>query len=185
MGDMMTSVALIAVALLGIFWYNQQKFKDKLLCVFHTQNNVRIERWIPLRARHVKFGSKKNGDEGIYYVNPSCFSLTWWTRGLSRLFPVPVPTIEFWWYCPHALNPKAIQRWDDDTKEILPAISWHTPEVRNAAWQEQQARGFAKAAQAQATGRKMSSIERYLPLVTFGMVLFLALLLWQNGALGL
>lgn len=184
MGDLPVSVAIVALALLGLLWYNQQKFKDKLLCVFHTQNNVRVEKWVPLRARHVRFGNKKNGDEGIYYVNPDHFSLTWWDRGLSKFFPVPVPTIEFWWYCPHSQNPKSMQRWDHYTRELKPAISWHTPEVRNAAWQEHRQRSFARAAQAQAVGTKRTSvIERYLPLVTFGAVLFLALLLWQNGVL--
>lgn len=179
-GDMSSSLIVVLAFALIMLIYSQQKFKNKVHIIMHTQAGIRLELWAPLQARHIRYGNKRRGDAGIYYLIPKYSSNTWWNKGVNMFFPVMVKTWEFWWFCPYPQDPMAIQRYDTEKKMILPAISWHTPEVRNAAWQEHQFRAFALASQQQ-SGKKPSSIERYLPLAAFGLALFALLLVWRAG----
>ncbi len=168
-GDWGTSLIIIMMFIVVMMWWSQQKFKDKVLCIFHTQKLTRIEKWVPMDARHVKFGNKKKGDVGMYYVDPACFELYWYDRGVNKLFPCLTPSQDFYWYSPYPVDPRTGKP------------SWHTPEFRYAAWQEHQYRAFARASEQQGMGasRKQSAIERFMPLIILGVALITLLLLWQ------
>ena len=184
MGLEMT-IAVLAVGALIMFWSSQRKFKDKVYCIMHTQQGIRLELWLPLWQRHVKYGNRKKGDEGIYYINPAYFTNTLWDKGINKFFPAQVKTIEFMWYSPLPINFMAERRWDPERQEELPAISWHTPEVRNAAWNERGYRSFQEAsAIVGGTGPAKSglnTIQKIVMLASFGGVIILGYLMWTNG----
>ena len=180
LGSSSTMIILMLAVALVMFIYSQQNFKNKVHIIMHTQSGIRLELWAKMWARHIRYGSKKKGDVGMYYLIPKYSSNTWWNKGINMFFPVMVKTWEFWWFSPYPQDPMAIQRYDPERKMILPAISWHTPEVRNAAWQEHQFRAFATASMQQ-SGKKPSGIERYLPLAAFGLALIAVMLIWRAG----
>lgn len=175
------SIIIILAGSFAIFWYSQTKFKTKMLCVFHGQDIKRIETWIPMEARHVRFKKNKKGDIGLYYVMPEYFEYTVWDKGINKMFPVLVPTMEWYWFSPYPTNPKAIQRYDPKDKCLYPAVSWHTPELRNAAWEEHQYRAFTKAAGEISGGKKQNAIQKWLPLIALGIALIALFLAWRVG----
>ena len=194
--DITQMVAALAVGALFIFWHSQRKFKDKVLCIMHTQQGMRLELWAPLQARHITYGNTKKGDAGIYYLMPSCSCNTWWNKGVNAFFPALVKTWEFWWFHPYPQDPMAVQRYDPNCDcpvcgkigigALKPAISWHTPESRNAAWQERGVRAFAAATQ-QATGGKsagLNTIQKVSILAGLGIaIVALLLILSDKGML--
>ncbi len=157
---------VLAVFIILIFWASQRKFKNKMLCVFHRPNKTKIEIWVPLFARFVRFDQGKYG-VGDYEVDPDCVELQWYNRGLNKIFPILIPTMEFWWDTPNPLNPVTKQR------------TWHTPEVRNASWEEHQHIAYAKAA-AQQSGGKKNFLERILPLIMIGLIIITGYLVYTN-----
>ena len=182
--------AIISFGLLAVFWFSQRKFKDKVLCVMHTQQGMRLEIWVPLHARHIAYGNKKKGDAGIYYLWPHCACNTWFTKGVNTFFPALVKTWEFWWFSPNPQDPMAVQRFDPyatcpecrkiGVGALKPAVSWHTPESRNAAWQERGIRAFASATE-KATGGKsgggLTGFQKVIMLAGFGFGLIAVLLI--------
>ena len=185
MGNM-TMIAVLLAGMLIIFVHSQRKFRTKLLCIFHTQDGMTIRKWLPMDARHVKFRRGSKGDVGRYIVNPKYFSNTLWDTGINMLFPILVPTIEFYWFNPNPVDQRAVQRYDPEKDRILPAIGWHTPEVRNAAWQEHQYRAFAEATVAQGGGgpAKQTMLQKIVPLAALGLGMIAIGILWQQGLIG-
>ncbi len=162
------AIAVVLLFILFIFVYSQQKFKNKMLCYFIRPNKTRIKKWVPLYSTYVIFDRKKYGI-GHYNVDPECITMEWFTGGVNKLFPVLVPTLEFKWDTPNPLNPKTFQS------------TWHTPEVRNAAWHGHQYQEFAKAIGNQ-TGMKRNKLLEMLPLITLGIVVIMAFIVWTGFA---
>lgn len=170
----MENVAVSALVVIGfliaIFYQSQQKFKNKLLCSFIRPNRQRIEAWVPLYSKYVVFDRGKYGI-GHYEVDPNCITMMWFTRGLNKFFPVLIPTLEFKWDTPNPLDPKTFES------------TWHTPEARQAGWEEHQHIAFAKST-AIAAGRRSRFPEWLFPAVVI-ILLLAALYLSQSGMSGL
>jgi hypothetical protein len=166
-GDPTTLLVIIFGGLLVIFWHSQTKFQHKVLCVFHTQDLKRIEAWVPMERRHVRFRKHSRGkDYGMWEVRSDCFEWTVWDKGVNKFFPTMIPTIEFRWNNPNPVNPKTGQN------------TWHTPEARDAAWQEHQHRSFAAAAEKQA-GKKERYPAWFFPLLCLGVCIIILFIVWQ------
>lgn len=184
--DIWIMLAMVSTGALITFMHSQRKFRDRVLCIMHTQQGIRLEIWAPLDARHIKYGSKKKGDVGMYQLIPAYASNTWYDKGINKLFPSLVKTWEFWWFCPYPQDPMSIHRWDEAKQRIVPAISWHTPEVRNAAWQEHQYRAFTTAS-AQASGAggsaNLSMVQKVTMLGGLGLSILALGLIWKSGLL--
>ncbi len=151
---------VIMGGLLLMFVISTNSIKGKLLVTFHRQNLTKVEKWCSIKDRHVYFG-KKDGGKGSYEVNPEHVELMQYNRGLVyRIFPQTVPSIEFRWNTPMSIDPRTSQS------------SWHTPELRAAAWQEHRAKAFALAAAAQG-GKKDRFPAWFLPALTLFMCVVL------------
>lgn len=168
MGDWSLSIIIILLFLLAIIYFSQQKFKNKMLCMFIRPNRQRIEKWVPLYTKYVVFDRGKYGI-GHYNADPECITMMWYTRGINKFFPALVPTLEFKWDTPNPIDPKTFES------------TWHTPEARQAAWEEHQHIAFARAAAAQA-GRKSRFPEWLFPLITIGLVVIVLFIVWQGMA---
>jgi len=166
-GDYSTSIIIILLFLLGIFWYSQTKFKNKMLCYFLRPNKQRIKKWVPLYGTHVIFDRGKYG-VARYRVNPKCIVLEWWTGGVNRLFPTLVPTLDFRWDSPNPIDPETS------------VSSWHTPEVEAAGYQGHGYTAFARAAMQQAGG-KPSKLMQLIPLIALGATIIVAFLVYTQG----
>ena len=166
MGNWSLSIIIILLFLFVVFYTSQQKFKNKILCTFIRPNRQKIEKWVPLRSKYVLFDRGRYGI-GQYNCDPKCITMIWYARGFNRFFPTLVPTLEFKWDTPNPLDPKTFES------------TWHTPEARQAAWEEHQHIAFAKAAAAQA-GRKSRFPEWLFPLVTIVLVLAVLFVVWQG-----
>jgi len=140
MGNWSISIAVVAVFVLLIFYMSQQKLKNKMLCTFIRPNRQKIEKWVPLQSKYVVFDRGRYGI-GHYECDPMCITMLWYDRGFNKLFPMLIPTLEFKWDTPNPLNPATFES------------TWHSPEARQAAWEEHQHTAFARAAAAQA-GKK-------------------------------
>jgi hypothetical protein len=148
-----TSLFIIAMFILFVWSLSQTRFKNKMLCRFRRPNHQLIEKWVPLEVKYVIFDAGK-GQIGQYTVDPRCIQHMWYDRGINKLFPTLIPTMDFRYDTPYPLNPESFE------------VTWYTPEVVRAAWQEHNAQEFAKGAASQATGKKKEK---------FGMGMFLAI----------
>lgn len=155
-------VAIFAIGIVGLFWYSQNKLKGKLLCTFRRANKTKIEKLIPLRSKHVTF------DGGKYNVNPKRITLFWYNRGIHQFFPTWLPTLDFTFDDPNALDPEKFK------------ISWDTPEAREAAAQEENYRAFNKGLQVQ-TGAKGRFPDWLFPAITIGAIAIIGYLVYQQG----
>jgi len=166
----MGNVAVSAIVIIGfvifIFYYSQQKFKDKMLCTFIRPNRQKIEAWVPLQNKYVVWDRGKYGT-GHYNVDPNCITLMWYDRGFNKFFPILIPTLEFKWDTPNPLNPKTFES------------TWHTPEAREAAWEEHEHIAFAKAAAA-AAGKKSKVPTWLFPLITVVLILMTLYIVYQG-----
>ena len=165
-GDWSTSFIIILLVLLGIFYYSQARLQGKLFCTFHRGNLTKVEKFVPLHSKHVAFKERRRGEVGYYEVRTSCIELIKYTRGVNKLFPAWVPSIEFRSDTPNPIDPRTGKP------------TWHTPEFRAAAYQEHDYKAFARA-QAQQAGIKVNPIERYLPLVLLGGLIIVGYLVYQ------
>jgi len=168
MGNIAVSVAVIVGFVIFVFYYSQQKFKNKMLCTFIRPNRQKIEAWVPLQSKYVVFDRGKYG-VGHYIVDPNCVTMMWYARGFNKFFPILIPTLEFKWDTPNPLNPKTFES------------TWHTPEAREAAWEEHEHIAFAKAA-ASAAGRRSRIPEWLFPLIITALVLITLYIVWQGLA---
>lgn len=160
--DVSTLVIIFAVGIVGLFWYSQSKLKNRLLCTFRRANKTKVEKLIPIRSKYVIF------DGGRYNVNPKRISLFWYNRGIHQFFPTWLPTLDFTFDDPNALNP-------EDFK-----VTWDTPEAREASGQEDAFRAFAKGVTAQ-LGKKSRFPEWLFPAITIGAIAMIGYLVYQQG----
>jgi len=130
--DIQTTMTLIVGVILVVWVITQQKFKGKMLCYFIRPNRVRIKKFVPLTNKHVRFEKSKYVPAGLYRCDPNCITMEWFSGGLNKIFPVFIPTLEFKWDTPNPLDPKTFES------------TWHTPEARDAAWEEHQHVAFAR-----------------------------------------
>lgn len=141
-----------------LFFSSQKRLKNKMLCTFHRPNSTKIEKWVPLTARHVIFDQGRYGI-GMYHIDQECIELQWYDRGINKLYPTLIPTLEFWWNMEEPLNPKTRQ------------TSWRTPEALNAAWQEHQHEAYAKASASNIAGIKQNKLFTVIvPLLIIGIL---------------
>jgi len=161
MGGYANSIIIVLVFALGMFWYSQTKFKNKMLCYFLRPNKQRIKKWVPLYSRHVVFDRGKYGIQQ-YRVNPKCIVLEWWSGGVNKLFPTLVPTLDFRWDNPNPIDPETSQS------------SWHTPEVEAAGYQGHGYTAFARAAMQQAGSGKRDKLMGILMLAILGALIIVA-----------
>ncbi len=159
-------IVVLAFALL-VFWYSQRKFKNKMYCTFHRANKTIIKTFVPMTSRNVKFSSAK-GEDGLYSIQPSCIEHLWYNSGVNKVFPVLIPHLEFYWYCPYPVDPQTGQ------------VSWLTPEARAAAWDEHQHIAYAKASVAMG-GTKKKLFDVLIPLITIGLIIIVGYLTYQNS----
>jgi hypothetical protein len=151
------SLILIVSLILVVFYKSQTKFRDKMLCTFIRPNKMKIEVWVPLYSKYIVFDRGKYGI-GQYICDPRKIITQWYTRGINKLFPYLIPTLEFKWDTPNPLDPETWQS------------TWYTPETMNAAWQEHQHQDFAKGVSAQ-MGQKKRFPDWFFPVITLVVVL--------------
>lgn len=161
-------IIMVTAFVLVMFYQSQSKFKNKMLCYFIRPNRQRIEKWVPIHSTHVIFDRGRYGI-GRYRIDPKCISMTWWDKGINKFFPVLVPTLEFKWDTPNPLDPTTFES------------TWHTPEARQAAWEEHQHIAFAKATATQ-TGPKSKIPPWLFPVLTVGLILIVLYLVWSGMA---
>jgi len=160
------SLVIVLLFILGIFLYSQLKFQNKMLCYFLRPNKQRIRKFVPLFSKHVIFDRGKYGIER-YRVEPGCIILEKYTGGVNKLFPTYVPTLDFEWWNPNPRDPST------------GIIQWHTPEVEAAGYQSQSYVGLARAIAQQGGGRRNKLME-LLPIITIGLLVIVALVLYMS-----
>lgn len=162
------AISIVSVGLLLMFVYSTNQIKGKLLVTFHRQNNTKIEKWCPIKQRHVHFG-KGEGGKGFYQVNQNHIELMEYSRGfVHRLFPQTVNSIEFRWDTPMSIDPKTSQ------------TTWHTPELRAAAWQEYSAQAFAKGTATQ-VGKKERFPNWFFPALCLGVTVIVLYFVYMQA----
>ena len=165
------SIIIVVGFIIYLLYTSQSKFRDKMLCFFIRPNKQRIEKWVPLMSTQVVFDRGRYG-MGRYNCDPECITMMWYNRGINKFFPTLVPTLEFKWDTPNPLNPKTFES------------TWHTPEAREAAWQEHEHIAFARATQ-QASGKGRGRFPEWLfPLIIIGILIVVGFIVY-NGMSGL
>lgn len=152
--------------MLVILYWTQTRMKNKMLCYFIRPNRQRIEKWVPLDSKYVVFDRGKWGI-GRYRCDPECVTMMWYERGINKLFPTLVPTLEFKWDTPNPLDPKTFES------------TWKTPEAMEMGWEEHQHIAFAKAS-AQQAGVKRTMLDRFFPLIMVGLLMVVLFIVWKN-----
>ena len=169
MGQYSSSIIVILFFLLIIFWYSQTKFKNKMLCTFLRPNKQKIEKWVPLYSKHIIFDRNKYGIER-YRVKPECVVLTWYARGVNRLFPTLIPTLDYRWDDANPIDPST------KDKQVKP-----DPQVEAAAYQGQSYVGLTRAMNQQA-GIKRNKIQELIPLIILGVVIIIGFVTYTGLA---
>ena len=162
----MILLAMLAVLIGGVLW-SQSKFKNKMLCYFIRPNRQRIKKWVPIHSKHVRFDRGKYGTE-LYIIDPNCIALEWYDGGINKLFPVLVPTLEFKWDTPNPQDPTTFES------------TWHTPEARDAAWEEHEHVAFARAT-AQQAGKKSRFPDWFFPVVIIVVLIVVGYLVYSGN----
>ncbi len=165
---MSTSIIIILLFLIIIYWMSQRKFRNKTLCTFIRPNKLRIEKWVPTHSKYVVFDNGKYGI-GQYIIDPKKVIMMWYDRGLNKFFPTLIPTFIFKWDTPNPLDPETFES------------TWHSPEARNAAWEEHQHIAFSKGIGSQ-VGKKSRFPEWFFPVVTLLLVLAVLFMTYQGLA---
>lgn len=160
-----TSIIIVLAFILGVFIYSQLKFKNKMLCYFIRPNKTRIRKFVPMYFTHVELNRGKYGKEW-YRIIWKYVTHEYYTGGINKLFPVWIPTFEFYWNNPNPVDPETGKP------------SWHTPEVEAAGYQGHGYTAFAKAAVQQA-GLKQNKILQLIPLIVLGVILIMAIVGYQ------
>lgn len=148
---------------------SQTRFRDKMLCTFRRPNKVKIEKWVPMSyaGKYVTFDRGRYGI-GQYYVNPKMISLQWYDRGINKLFPILVPTLDFRYNNDQPIDPETGLN------------SWLTPEAQYATYQEHQHIAYAKGTAAQ-VGKKEKIPAFYLGAVAIVLVIALGFYVYQSN----
>ena len=155
-------IAILAIGIVGMFWYSQNKLKGKIHCTFRRQNKTKIEKFVPQKSRYVIF------DGGQYNVNTKRITLLLYNRGIHQFFPTYVPSLDFSWYSPNPLDPERFKS------------TWDTPETREASRQEDSFRAFAKGIMSQ-IGKKSRFPEWLFPAITIGAIMIIGYLVYQQS----
>lgn len=163
--DLGTLIAIFCVGLLGMVWYSTAKLKNKIHCTFRRVNKTKIERFVPMGNKTVRFDKTKECPAGLYNINTECITMLWYDRGINKLFPILIPSLDFSYYSSDPLNPKDFATWD-------------TPEARQARRGEEAWAGFARGV-AKQIGTKSRFPEWLFPAITVGAVLIVGYLVYQ------
>lgn len=165
MDTQMMLVFVLGMALFLVF-YNQQKFKNKMLCFFRQPNGLLIKKFVPINAQWVVFNNQR------YLVDPNCIALHWYDEGLNKLQPILIPTMEFRWDTIYPLNPRDF------------TVTWQSPTAVQAVFQSNQQTAFSKGAASQSGGKKRFP-EWFFPAITIGAVLIVGYLVYSmQGQIG-
>jgi hypothetical protein len=155
-----------AVFVVAVVW-NQQKFKNQMLCTFIRPNRQKIEKWVPIYQQRVRFDNGRYG-KGDYVIIPERIVMQWYDRGLSKMFPVLIPTLEFRWDSIYPIDPTTFE------------TTWQSPELINANFQSNQQVAFAKGAQVQASGGKTGKYPQWLiPAVMIVIVVVMGYMIYK------
>lgn len=166
-GEYTNSIVIVLLVALAIFIYSQKKFDNKMLCYFIRPNKTRFKKFVPMYYTHVEFKRGKYGTEK-YRINWKYVTHERYTGGINKLFPVWIPTFEFYWNNPNPVDP--------DTGQA----SWHTPEVEAAGYQGHGYTAFARAAMQQAGGKR-DKLQWIMTIVIAGLVIVSLLLIYTQG----
>lgn len=116
---------------------------------------------------HVEYNRGKYGKEW-YRINWNYVTHEKYTGGVNRLFPVWIPTFEYYWNNPNPVNP--------DTGQP----SWHIPEVEAAGYQGHGYTAFARAAMQQGGGKR-DKMQWLVTIAILGAVVILGALIFTQG----
>lgn len=160
--NVQTLICIFLIVIIGVYWQSIVKFKGKVLCTFRSANKTKQEKLLPLKSKYIIF------DNGRYIVNPKRVTTLWYSKGIHQFFPIPIPTLDFRFDSPNALDPETFEN------------TWDTPEAREAAGQEENYRAFNKGLQSQ-LGKKSHLPEWFFPAITVGAVLVIGFLVYRQG----
>jgi len=156
---------LVLIALMfGGAWYSIYSLKDKLFCTYRRASNQKIEKFVKLKSRYVKFDGKE------FNVIPSCNSPLWYTRGLLGMLGLGtwVMTADYSYTSPDPYDPKTGK------------IAIISPEVRSHMDNEELMGSFGRGMQKQA-GKKQGLLGGgYLGLLLIGAVALALFYLYNN-----
>ena len=158
--DSSLMLAIVMGGFIAMIYYNQQKYKNKMLCFFRRPNNLLIKKWVTIDSRWVIFEKER------YIIDPNCIAMHWFDEGLSKLWPVLVPTLEFRWDTPYPIDPKTF------------TVTWQTPGAVDASFQSSQHVAFSKGAASQ-SGKKSRFPEWFFPAMQIGAVLVVGYLVYN------
>jgi TRAP-type C4-dicarboxylate transport system permease small subunit len=94
--------------------------------------------------------------------------MQWYDRGFNKMFPVLIPTLDFRWDTPFALDPRTFE------------VTWMSPNALQAGWEEHNHVAFAKA-NALVSGMKKNFLDMLLPILTVLILLIAVYLIWSGN----
>ena len=159
----MLDLNMLIVMGLGMFVVmlvaNHQKLKNKMLCTFRRSNKTKVERWVPLSTKYVVF------ENGQYNCDPTAITLQWYDRGINKLLPTLVPTLDFAWWTADPINPETF------------APTHLSPQAAKLARQDDNFQSFRRAVDK--GGSKSRFPEWLFPAITIGGLAVLGYLVYS------
>jgi hypothetical protein len=153
-------IVAIVLMVLGSFFYAQAKLKNKSFCTFRRANGTKYDKLVTTKGNYII------EEDGRYNIEPSRRSLYWFARGIHQFFPQWIPSYDFSFDSPHAMDPKDFHN------------TWDTPQTRNASSQADSFRAFARGIQSQ-TGKKSGLPEWLFPVIIIGLICLLGYWIYQ------
>lgn len=151
---------LFGVGLVLMFVMAQASLSGKMLCSFRRRDKTKIEKLIKRKGKYIIF------EDGRYNIDPRRITLFWYTRGLHQFFPCWIPSMDFTFATPNAIDPETFE------------TTWKTPEVANASQQEDSMKAFSKGIQSQ-TGTKSKYPEWLFPMIIIGLIALIGYWIYQ------
>lgn len=159
---METMIAVMAVILLFLAWYNNSSKRNKIYCSFTRRNRTKIHKWVKMTDRFIMF------EKGKYHIIPTCIVLEWWDKGLlGMIFPQNVATMDFTHGSAYPIDPNTLR----------PVVL--SPEAMGAMNKEEWAKSYFKNFSQQPT-KKQSMLQQYLPYIAIILVVLVGFYLYSN-----
>jgi hypothetical protein len=138
--------------------------RNKMFATFRRVNKQRISKWVKLDDDFIIFDGKK------YDVVPDCLCPQFYSPGLFKMFGLGIwiMSADYSWYRSAPHDPNA---W---------GATVISPAVRKVINNADRMRAFARGIQAQ-TGAKKSGLAGYLPYIAVGIVLLVAVWVYNNN----
>jgi hypothetical protein len=141
--------------------YSTYKKRGQIFCYFEGEDGTDEYKWVKYQSGYVIFRNYK------FKVMTERITNMWYKGGIHLLFPTRVPVLKYSWYSEYPHDPKNFGR------------TVVNPQVRKAINKSETFESYFKTS-SPSVKQSMGFMQRWLPLIAIGIVVIVAVYLYNN-----